>query len=192
MKAAAIVLAAGGSLRLGQPKQLLQFRGESLIRRIARAADGAGCRPIVVVLGRDQELIAHELGDLPVTLVPNEKWERGLGTSIRAGVLALPPEVEAVVILACDQPHVDAALLQRMMEEFQRSGKPMVGSTYVGTVGVPALFARVCFAKLESLGDGVGAKSLLQAAPDDVRAVDFPAGAVDIDTAADYEKLQQG
>ncbi|MGI8432249.1 MAG: nucleotidyltransferase family protein [Chthoniobacterales bacterium] len=186
----ALVLAAGGSARLGQPKQLLRFRGETLIRHAVRAAQEAGCAPLVIVAGRDQETIAQELADLPVTLVPNELWERGLGTSIRAGVAALPPEVEAVVILACDQPHVDATHLLNLLAERQRTDKPIVASAYAGTRGVPALFTREYFPMLLSLGDEQGAKEILRAYRDGCSEVSCAAGAIDIDTPEDYAALR--
>ncbi len=188
MKVAAIVLAAGGSSRLGQPKQLLLFHGESLIRRVVRAAQEARCAPIVVVVGRDREMIARELKDVPVILTPNDRWERGLGTSIRVGVEALPTAAEAVVILACDQPHVDAALLRRLLETHARTGKPIVASGYAETRGIPALFAAAYFTKLRALAEDEGAKKLLHE-PNRVATVPFPAGELDIDTPEDLASL---
>ncbi|MBA3963622.1 MAG: nucleotidyltransferase family protein [Chthoniobacterales bacterium] len=188
MKIAALVLAAGGSSRLGQPKQLVSFQGQTLIRHIVKTAASAGCAPVVVVVGRDQQRIAAELADLPVTILPNEKWEHGLGTSIRAGVAALP-EVDAVIILACDQPHVDETLLHRLMAEQHRTQRPMVGSSYAQTVGIPALFSSACFAKLLSLGDEEGAKSLLLSRPNETSTVAFAAGEIDLDTPNDLQRI---
>ncbi len=190
MKVAALVLAAGGSSRLGQPKQLLSFQGQTLIRHIVKTAADAGCAPVVVVVGRDQKRIAAELADLSVTILPNDKWEHGIGTSIRAGVAALP-EVDAVFILACDQPHVNETILRRLLAEQHRTQRPMVGSSYAQTVGIPALFSSVCFAKLLSLGDADGAKSLLLSRPNETSTVAFAAGEIDLDTAADYRALNQ-
>ncbi len=107
MKVGAIVLAAGGSARLGQAKQLLTYRGKTLVRRSAQAAIDAGCSPVIVVLGCERKKIASELRDLPVEIVSNEHWERGLGNSLRLGVEAAA-DCDALVILVCDQPHVSA------------------------------------------------------------------------------------
>lgn len=191
MKVAALVLAAGGSARLGRPKQLLRFQEQTLVRRAVGAARGAGCSPILVVVGRDRAEIATELADLAVDLLPNDSWESGIGTSIRAGISTLSG-AEAVVILTCDQPYVSAELISRLIEEQGSSPRAIVASSYAGTVGVPALFTRACFEKMLSLGDQEGAKALLLAHPDEVAPVDFPEGAVDIDTAGDYSALTLG
>ena len=188
MKVAALVLAAGGSARLRRPKQLLRFQEESLVRLAVAAAHGAGSSPILVVLGRDRAEITVELSDLPVEILPNEWWERGIGTSIRVGIAALPP-AEAVVILTCDQPYVSAELISRLIEEQTNSQREMVASAYAGTIGVPALFTYACFEKLLSLGDQQGAKALLLAQVDAVGRVDFAEGAIDIDTPEDYADL---
>jgi molybdenum cofactor cytidylyltransferase len=188
VKIGAVVLAAGGSSRLGQPKQLLRHRGESLVRHAAQAAIDAGCAPVTVVVGPEQERIAASLHDLDVIILPNESWRRGMGTSIRAGVEALK-DCDAIAILACDQPQVDATLIRQLAARHQETRKPMVASAYAGTLGVPTLFMRSCFEQLLSLGDERGAKVLLTARPNDVAQVDFPGGAVDIDTPGDWGRL---
>ena len=188
MRVAALVLAAGGSQRLGQPKQLLPYQEESFIRRIVRAARAAGCSPIVVVVGRDREQIFAELDDFEVTFVPNEKWKAGIGSSIRAGIKAMPA-VQAAIILACDQPYVTPTFLRQLIEKQQATRKGMIGSAYAGTVGIPALFLQDYFPDLLSLGDEQGAKTLLLSRPDEFATVKFPEGAIDVDTWADYSGL---
>lgn len=189
MKVAAVILAAGGSVRMGQPKQLLRYAGQTLVRRIAETALGAGCDPVLIIVGRESEAIGAELQNLAVTLVPNENWEWGMGTSIRAGMAVLPA-VDAVMVLACDQPHVRAALLRQLIEAQRATGKAIVASAYAGTVGVPALFLARYFAKLRSLGDNAGAKDLLRSQPNDVATIAFAEGAIDLDTPEDYEQAR--
>lgn len=189
MKTAAVILAAGGSARMGRPKQLLRYQGQTFVRRIAETAQAAGCDPVLVVVGREHDAIAAELQDLAITLVPNEHWERGMGTSLRAGLEVLPA-VDAVLILACDQPQVSTTLLRQLLVTHRESGQPMVASAYAGTLGVPALFAASCFARLRSLGGDAGAKGLLRSQPNDVASVPFPEGALDLDTPEDYERAQ--
>lgn len=188
MKIGAAVLAAGSSSRLGQPKQLLAFQGQTLVRRTAGAALGAGCAPVAVVVGSEREKIADSLHDLKVIILPNESWRRGIGTSIHAGVAALK-DCDALIILVGDQPHVDATLIRQLVARHQETQKPMVASAYAGTLGVPALFGRSCFEQLLLLGDEEGAKVLLSARPNEVAQVDFPEGAVDIDTSEDWARL---
>src|SRR5579862_9316092 len=105
----AIILAAGGSMRMGRPKQLLQFRGQSFLRRAATVAIDAKCNPVVVVVGNDAAAMLAELTSLPVHPIENPDWQRGIGTSIRAGVrklLDLQPDMIATFIHLCDQPLV--------------------------------------------------------------------------------------
>ncbi len=188
MSVAALVLAAGGSARLGQPKQLLQYRGQPLVRHAVTAALEADCRPVVVVVGRDRTEVAQALQDLPVEIVPNDFWKRGIGGSIRLGLKALE-DCTAVAIVACDQPHLQPELIRRLRATQEKTGKPIVASAYAGTIGIPALFARPFFAALMTLHDSQGAKTILTAHPGDVATVCFPEGATDIDTLADYHNL---
>ena len=190
MKIGAIVLAAGGSARLGQPKQLLQFRGQSLVRRAVTAAFGAECAPVAVVVGAESQRIESELAGLEILFVPNDSWRRGIGSSIRCGVEALM-DCDAIAILACDQPHVDEDVVKTLVRAQEETGKPIVACAYAGRLGVPALFAHPYFEKLLRLKDQHGAKSIIAAQPDDVAQVAFPEGAIDIDTSTDYERLNR-
>ena len=187
----AVILAAGESSRLGQPKQLVQFRGKSLVRRIVDAATEAGCSPITIVLGSDSKKIEDELAGTGVAIVKNENWRAGIGTSIRAGVqnlLSQAPNLEAIVLLVCDQPFVDARVIKGLIELRQKTNKSIVASAYSGTLGVPALFNRSCFQELLALGDDTGAKSIIMRNRERVAEFPFPQGEIDIDTVADYEK----
>lgn len=192
----AVILAAGESKRLGQSKQLLQFRGKSLIRAVVDSAVAANCSPIIVVLGTDQpanESIGNELRETTAKIIFNPDWRRGIGTSIRAGVdeVASDDEISAVLLLTCDQPFVDAALLDHLAAAQARSKKQIVASSYAGTLGIPALFARACFEELSQLGDDEGAKKIIHRDPSRMKLVLFPAGAVNIDTPADFRNLSE-
>lgn len=187
-RVAAVVLAAGGSTRMGRPKQLLPWRGRSLLRHAVEVAREAGCDPVVVVLGAASDQLRPELDGVPVTVAENPEWERGPGTSVRAGLDAVGP-ADTVVFLVCDQPLVDAAHVRRLIEARQATGRPMAASEYGGTVGVPALFTRECFSALTAMDPAAGAKQVLTRQPDAVAAVPFPAGECDVDTPADYERL---
>jgi molybdenum cofactor cytidylyltransferase len=189
MKVAAIVLAAGGSARLGQPKQLLEFQGKPLVSRVTEAALAAGCAPVAVVVGRDREAIEVALQHLNVQLVSNENWNEGIGSSIRAGVAALP-DWDAVVLAACDQPHVNAEVIRQLIRRHEETQQPIVASAYSGTRGVPAVFAQHYRAELLVLPNEEGAKVIIDRHPANVAPIDFPEGAIDIDTPADYRALQ--
>lgn len=186
MTVAAVVLAAGGSSRMGRPKQLLPYRGRSLVRHAVAAAAGGGCEPVVVVTGAHAAEVEAELAG--VRVVRNDDWRAGPGTSVWAGVTAVG-DADAVVFLLCDQPHVDAGHVRRLLDEYRVSGRPMVASAYADAVGVPALFDRSCFAELAAVDPAAGAKQLLARDRDRVAVVPFPAGGADVDTPADYARL---
>ena len=124
----------------------------------------------------------------------NPDWQSGLGSSIVVGIrhaMNLAPDLDAAVLLTCDQPFVTAAVLAQLIQLRLTSGKPIVASAYAETLGIPALFDRSCFPDLLRLKGDSGAKGIILARPHDVVSFDFPAGEIDIDTAADYEKLDQ-
>jgi molybdenum cofactor cytidylyltransferase len=189
-RVAVAVLAAGGSSRMGRPKQLLPFGDRSLLRHGVEVALAAECGPVVAVLGAEVERLRPELDGLPVEVLANGDWELGPGTSVRAAVDAVDanPRVGALVFLLCDQPLVSADHIHRLIEEHQTTGFPMVASGYAGTLGVPALFSRECFLALRALDPAVGAKQLLARRPDTVAAVPFPDGEIDLDTPEDYAR----
>ncbi|MFL6521139.1 MAG: NTP transferase domain-containing protein [Chthoniobacterales bacterium] len=186
---AAVILAAGGSSRLGRPKQLLIFHGETLIRRSVRAAAGAGCDPVIVVVGNLGDTIQRELRSTSTIVVENPEWQRGLGTSVRRGLQEVGDSIDAVVLLTCDQPLVDKTLVAELITVHEKIRKPMVAASYANTLGVPALFDRSCFADLLALPNDSGAKKLITSRPNDVATVPFEQGAIDIDTPEDFERL---
>lgn len=194
----AIILAAGGSSRLGEPKQFLVQAGETLVRRAVLAADAAGCAPIVVVAGDHRERVARELADLPVTVLHHPQWRRGIGSSLRAGVAqasAIAPALDALIIMVCDQPFVSARILKALIDARAKSQKPGAACAYGGTIGVPAMFSRSLLEDLNALADDEGAKRILVKRPEDFTCIHFPEGEIDIDTPADqraYLDLRQG
>lgn len=188
----AVILAAGESSRLGQPKQLIQFRGKTLVRRIVDAAREAGCSPKVVVIGSDKDKVARELEQTNAVIVENVNWKNGMGTSIRSAVqhlIDIAPNVEAIVLLVCDQPFVDSRRIEQLIALREKTKKAVVASSYAGTLGVPALFDRSCAEELLGLDDADGAKSIILSNHDRVAEFPFPQGKIDIDTLADYERL---
>jgi molybdenum cofactor cytidylyltransferase len=189
----AIILAAGGSSRFGQAKQLLAFQGESLVRRAVRNAVDGGCASVSVVVGDARDRIETELRETPGSIVENREWQRGLGASIRCGLrhqLKGWPELGGVLLLVCDQPFVDASVIRSLVTLWENSRKAIVACHYANTLGVPALFDRSCFEELLSLPDGSGAKALIESHDGGVAQVEFEKGAIDIDTPADFHRLE--
>lgn len=187
---AGIVLAAGGSTRMGRAKQLLELDGAPLVRRAALAAQAAGCAPVVVVLGGSAAEIAPALCGPGLEIEVNERWQEGMGRSIAAGVArAERGGATAALITLADQPLVDAASLRRLLDAWRESGRPIAASRYAGTIGVPACFTRNFFAPLRALDGAQGCKALLRAHAHEAALVDCPEAEHDIDTPSDYARL---
>ena len=189
---AAILLAAGGSSRMGRSKQLITFNGVSLVRRAAQTALSSQCDRLYVVTGAEGSAICSELEGIDVRIVPNPDWRKGIGSSIHAGIRAIRAEVDdfdAVLILLADQPVVNVDLLNDIIQKFEE-GSALVASSYADSVGVPALFSKAYFEDLENLPDDCGAKALLKKHDTKVSKIPFPGGTFDIDTPADLERLR--
>jgi molybdenum cofactor cytidylyltransferase len=183
---AAIILAAGSSSRLGTPKQLLIFQGETLLARVVRIALDSKFHPVVVVLGAHAEECAYGISGQPVRLIHNTTWQEGIASSIRAGVTNVEKEAEAIVLLLCDQPGISAAHLHALAN----TGSPMAASSYAGVNGSPAYFEKRFFFDLVALCGDQGARALLARHADSVAAVPFSEGAADVDTMADLRFLE--
>jgi molybdenum cofactor cytidylyltransferase len=189
---AVIVLAAGGSARMGQPKQLLRVDGESLIRRAAKTALASRCARVLVVVGAESGVVAREIEDLPVERVDNAHWGEGIASSIRAGVDAAAtarPPADAVLITLADQPAVTCALLDQLIAAGETAPVGLVACEYGETLGAPALFARRHFEALRRLGGDRGGKALLTAHAEAVVRIRFDPAAIDVDTPEDYDRL---
>lgn len=189
----AIVLAAGASTRLGQPKQLVEYQGETLLARTIRLAQEAGADPVFVVLGANLDAILPTgLRDGAVPVI-NKDWEEGISSSIQAGLRAVHGELPAtagVLLLACDQPRLSVAHLKALLRSFALEYEVViVTSVYNGAVGIPAVFPRGAFRQLFELRGDTGARALLGKPAFPVIRLPFPDGEIDIDTPADLDQL---
>jgi molybdenum cofactor cytidylyltransferase len=186
-----VILAAGASTRMGTPKQLLLYQGQTLIRRVVETALASVCNPVVVVLGANASVVGNEL-ELPVLVTRNREWETGMSSSVRAGVealLAADGDVEGVVMMLCDQPFVTAELIDELVEARHRTDRSIIATDYRETRGVPALFARELFPEIFRLSGDQGARQIIRNHPEDTAAVSFTDAAIDIDTRQDYDAL---
>jgi CTP:molybdopterin cytidylyltransferase MocA len=177
----AVVLAAGGSSRLGRPKQLLRHDGATLLERTVATALAAHLRRIVVVLGAHADAVRASVR-MPAECVENVNWQAGVASSIRVGLAALDSP-DAVLLLVCDQPRVSSAHLQALVRAAE-AGK-IAASSYAGVIGVPAVFPKRWFGDLESLTGDRGARMLIREHADDTIVLPCPEAAFDIDTEAD-------
>ncbi|MCG8332619.1 MAG: nucleotidyltransferase family protein [Chitinophagales bacterium] len=192
---AGIILAAGASSRMGLAKQLLQYKGESLLERAVGITNEAGLTPIIVVVGARAEMIGRVVDQTKATAVFNPDWETGMGSSVATGLkmaLQLSPQLEAACFLLTDQPHVNSELVRQMMSKARNSDKLGVVSSYEGTLGVPALFKKELFTELLNLAGSKGAKPLIKKYAPLLESIDFPEGRIDLDHPSDWEAFKKG
>ena len=186
-----VILAAGGSTRLGSPKQLLEdTEGITLIRRMNQLAHSSTCDKVITVLGAKHEIIRKEIEDLDGEILINEEWSSGIASSIKLSIKRISqdhPELEALLFLVCDQPFVNKILIDSIIKEYSQSGKPIVASHYQNILGTPALFDRKIFPELLKLEGDRGAGKVIQLDIERVATVAFEEGLFDIDTPSDYE-----
>jgi molybdenum cofactor cytidylyltransferase len=196
-RCAAIVLAAGASTRLGQPKQLLSIEDECLLHRTVRLAIEAGCSPLYVVLGFEAESMRASLADLQIESVLNPAWQEGMGSSLRAGmhaVLKSERQPDAVLLLVCDQPRLSASHLRALLAFHSAEISPqpaLTASIYAGKGGVPAVFSSELFAELEQCSGDRGARDLIEAHSGKIQGIPWPAGAFDIDRPEDLSTIER-
>ena len=191
---ALLLLAAGASTRMGRPKQLLPYRGRTLLRHAAETAVVAGCAPIVLVTGALHDELLAEIVGLPILAVHNPDWETGMASSIRAGLAAVAAAAapRAVLVMLTDQPLVTPELLRQLIVQQQATQAPIVAAAYGETLGVPAIFDKSLLPELLKLQGAQGAGRLIARLGAAVGQVAFPAGLLDVDTPAQYTALLQG
>jgi molybdenum cofactor cytidylyltransferase len=189
---AIIILAAGKSARMSGPKQLLLYKGKSLLSHAVDAALETGCRNVFVVLGSNRELLKKELAGKKLFIIENGGWEEGMASSIRCGlefVKNSPLLPDCVIFMVCDQPYAGASLLMDLLEKRRETGKPIVACRYENIIGIPALFHKSFFPVLMELKGDQGARKLIAHNLDKVAELPFAGGIKDIDTKEDYAVL---
>jgi molybdenum cofactor cytidylyltransferase len=189
----AVVLAAGRAVRMGAPKQLLELRGRSLVAWVVHAARASRCDDVLVVLGENAPRIGREARRAGARTVVNPRYRDGMGTSLAAGIAALDPACEAAVVLLADQPCLDPALIDTLIETYRATGKPLVISRSNDMRGVPALIGRALFMEAAHLAGDTGGRQLMEQHPDLIAEVPLPPGTAlwDVDTPEDFERLRK-
>jgi molybdenum cofactor cytidylyltransferase len=191
MNSAIILLAAGASSRLGQSKQLLRIGSETLIEHSVNVALQSGVTSVKVVLGANADNHRKHLDNLPVEIIHNETWSKGMGNSIKVAlnkIIKSDTTLECVIIMVCDQPFITSQNIKNLLSRYEETPGSIIVSHYNNTSGVPALFDRSHFEELLSLDDEQGAKKIIQMQAA-VEEIDCPEGAYDIDTPEDYQKF---
>lgn len=187
-----IILAAGNSSRLGQPKQLLRYKDTTFLEYIIGEASVIKEAAVIVVTGANHELIEKEIDASKIKIAFNPDWELGMSSSINTGLnkaLQLFPEIEKCILAVCDQPFVSHSIFENLITEYHKTKKGIVASSYAETVGTPVLFDKKYFNELLRLKGQEGAKKIINGFLEDTASTPFEKGNIDIDTEEDYNKL---
>ena len=189
----AIVLAAGLSSRMGKLKQLAKIGDQTLLETTLFTVYRSRVRETILVLGYQADTISKRVS-IPVTtkLVLNEAYEKGMSTSIRAGLQAVSPDSSAALIVLADQPFIKASIIDRLIEEYETSGSAIVLPVYKGFRGNPVLIDRSLFPEMMQITGDIGCRSLFGLHGDQVRkvAVEDIGVLIDIDSAEDLSRLE--
>ena len=186
-----IIPAAGASERLGQPKQLVQYKGKSLIRKAIENAESLAPDEIIVVTGADADAVQAEVKKTTAKGVYNPNWRDGMGTSIAFGAKAVDDRSDGILILLCDQWQIQAEDLQLLLKAWQTDPGYIVCAVTRDRHGPPVIFPVSCLQELRGLSGDHGARSILDSAPDKIKPVTIKHAAFDLDTPFQLEELNQ-
>lgn len=185
-----IVLGAGAASRMGEPKQLLKWQGETLVQRAIRQAENLQKGPVILVLGANAALIEAELQEGGYQIAHNEAWKTGMGSSIVCGLQALlawSDPMAGVLITLVDQPLINTSDLEKIVAIFKKNNLPLVAAFYGNTLGVPALFSADLFPELLTLSGQKGAKAIISKYRQSLAKLDLPAAKLDLDTPEEWK-----
>lgn len=193
-KIGVIILAAGSSSRLGHPKQLVRFKGKSLLQQVIDLADSFKFDSKILVLGANSEEIIRNIDQRNFKIVINENWKEGMSTSIKTGLtesLKLENDLDQILILLSDQPFVNREKVEELIKIQLRSEYPASFCEYNDEVGVPAIFSNEVFSDLKDLRGDNGAKKLIVNNKFKFQTLKFEAGNFDVDTEEDVQLLKK-
>jgi molybdenum cofactor cytidylyltransferase len=186
-----LVLAAGASTRLGQPKQLVKLGGRPALHIVVSNAVALAGNAVTVVVGANAREMTHLLAHSPASVIVNRSWEEGMSSSLRFGVASLPPGCDAVLVLLGDQVGVNADDLKRLAAAWKGEQSLIAAAVYDQHVGVPAIFPRLCFSELAELRGDHGARSVLERNSYRLVRVPMSNASVDLDTPEDLAALTE-
>lgn len=186
-----LVLAAGASRRLGQPKQLVKLAGRPALHIVVSNAVAVAGHAVTVVVGAHAREMTHLLAHSPASVIVNRHWEEGMASSLRFGVASLPPACQAVMVLLGDQVAVTADDLKRLVSAWKGEESMIAASVYDQRVGVPAIFPRLSFSELAELRGDQGARMVLERNNYRLVRVPLSNAAIDLDTPEDLAALTQ-
>jgi molybdenum cofactor cytidylyltransferase len=187
----AIVLAAGEARRMGETKQLLPWRGKTVLEHVLDTLLSSSVDEVVLVLGHEAERVLEKVAIREIKVVFNPDYQKGMSTSLRRGFMAMNKDAEGFLVVLADQPAVTPEIIDRLIDSFRRvrPGKNIVAPSFRGRRGHPVLFGRKYREEFGGLTGEVGGREILARHPEDILAleVDTDAVLIDLDTPEDYQ-----
>ncbi len=189
-----IILAAGRSVRMGQPKLLLELQGKSLVRHVVENALSSHLDEVLVVIGNDAERVRAEIQSYPVRTVENPLFAEGQSTSLKAGMREIRDDADAVIVLMADQPFVGPEIIDAIIDHYRDERCSIVAPEYDGQIGAPVLFDRSLFPELLTVSGDKGGRDIVRSHREQVHVVKFDSAlaAKDIDTWQEYQEIIAG
>ena len=184
----AVVLAAGGSRRLGQPKQLLKREGETLVHRAVRMALATQPARVLLVVGGDADAVRVAVAGLDVEIIVNMAWEEGLASSVRMAAIALADSQAPCLLLGCDQPALQVSHLQQLLEGAAVSESACAATMHGDAMGIPVIVSPAVLAEARALVGDRGLRAVLQGLPrESIHVLDARELQFDLDTPTDMQ-----
>jgi len=189
---AIVILAAGQSKRMGEPKAFIKIEGQTLLDRTISNANATKARTIYLVTGAYHEQMIGIAQNQKLEVIYNNNWQEGMASSLRKAIeiIGQIPQIQGVLVLLIDQPFVDAPLLKKLIDGFNENPSQPIASFYKNVNGVPAIFPRSMWKDLLELKGDKGARQLLNQR-EDVVSIPFENGAIDLDFPTDFEQLKR-
>lgn len=195
MNIGVVILAAGESKRMGVPKQILPIFGVPMLKYFVDEVLDTEAHPVTVVVGANKTKIVPLLENIPIGIIDNPEWQKGMGSSIKMGLVGsylITKGFDGLIFMTSDMPFVNSAMINKLIEtarEFPE--KTIIASKYSGTLGIPVLYKKERFEDILDMKAEHGAKQFFNKYPEEIVTVDFDLGAVDLDTKEDYYNFLQ-
>lgn len=187
---AILILAAGKSSRLGQPKQLLIYHHQPLIRHVTVQCIESEVGDVFALVGHEAEKVKEVIADLDVSVLSSKNWHQGMSSTLAEGISFVKNRYDGVIIVLCDQIHISSDVIRKLHNEAMISGKSIVISDYGVAKGPPSFFDKSLFSELSLLSGDEGAKQIVQKNIANVQTIPFENGLIDIDLPEHINLLQ--
>jgi len=187
-----ILLAAGKSKRMGRPKQLLPFRGSTVLEQTVKNVSESELNELIVVTGYQAERIAQRITDKQIKIAVNREFQRGIGSSIKCGLAQVSERSDAIMIVLGDQPLIEKHAIDPLIQTFSTTDQGILVPIYQGIRGHPVIFDAKYKDELLRLPDEVGGRKLIKEHPEDVLKIEVATESVivDIDTRGEWAALK--